>query len=57
MGYGVFQKCSSLKKVIWNTSQISEIPSNTFYNCSNLEEVVFSKEAQQNITSISDYAF
>lgn len=57
MGNGIFQGSNSLKRVIWNTSQISQIPSNTFYNCSNLEEVVFSKEAQQNITSISDYAF
>jgi hypothetical protein len=54
---GVFQGCKSLKKVIWNASQIFEIPYNTFQGCLYLEEVIFSKEAQQNITSISDRAF
>ena len=57
MGSGVFQGSNSLKRVIWNAPQISQIPSNTFQGCLNLEEVIFSKEAQQNITSISDYAF
>ena len=49
--YGVFYRCSSLKKVILSKN-LAVIPSYTFYGCGLLSSIDLS-----NVTEIGDYAF
>lgn len=57
MGTSTFENNSKLIKAQWNAKQISSIPAYTFKSCKNLEEIIFSEEAQSNITSIGEEAF
>lgn len=53
LGFGAFQECSSLEKVAFSGSHITEIPAQTFYACSSLKEVTL----PPSLTAIGDYAF
>ena len=58
LGTGVFRKCSLLKEVTINAPKTgSSVNMGTFEECSNLETVKFTDEADANITNIGEYAF
>ena len=54
LGFGVFQMCSSLEKVTFESgSKVTELKDSMFYQCTKLKEVVF----PENLKSIKVLAF
>lgn len=53
MGEGVFEGCTSLSDVRFNAGAFTEVPSQSFYGCEALQNVVFDNE----ITKIGNLAF
>ena len=54
---GLFQNCSSIKKLILGHCYGQYLPDSTFKNCGNLSEVLFNAGTSDDITEIGSYAF